>query len=182
MQDYPIENDLNQLNNRYFIEAFPDAESPAELYRQVYKYTSCGAYLSVTIEYTKVSGTCFDDYHEQIEQKTINCDDLPLLGTWQDMDQRGELVVSFTVGSIVEGVDYGTEDIEVISNQLEEEPKEFRKRFDKALEEVEKEAESIWNETHGCESCANHWGIDLNEEFSPIWTDCPDCKGSGTTL
>jgi len=181
MQDYPIENDLDQLNNRYFIEAFP-VVSPAELYRQVYKHTSCGAYLSVTIEYTKVSGTCFDDYHEQIEQKTINCDDLPLLGTWQDMDQRGELVVSFTVGSIVEGVDYGTEDIEVIANQLEEMPTEFRNRFDKALQEVEKEAESIWNDTHGCESCANHWGIDLNEEFSPIWTDCPDCKGSGTTL
>jgi len=103
MQDYPIENDLDQLNNRYFIEAFP-VVSPAELYRQVYKYTSCGAYLSVTIEYTKVSGTCFDDYHEQIEQKTINCDDLPLLGTWQDMDQRGELVVSFTVGSHLFGL------------------------------------------------------------------------------
>jgi len=182
-----FEYDLDQLSNQYLIEAFPDAESPAELYRQVYKYTSCGAYMSVTIEYTKVSGTCFDDYHEQIEQKTLGGDDLSMLGTWKDMDERGELVVSLTVGSIVEGVDYGTDNIEVKANQLEEEPTEFRKRFDAALSEVEQEAESIWNETHGCEACQAYWtdqGLDIDDSggIVPVYQYCPDCKGQGISF
>ena len=147
MRDYPEAED--QLSNRYFAEAFPDADGPAELYRQVYKYTDCGAYLSITIEYLEVSGTCFDDYHEQMVRKTISGDDLDDLGTWQAMDERGQLAVSFTVGSIVEGVDYGTDDIEIESKQLEETSSEYRKRFDEALKEVEQQAEAIWQNTQG---------------------------------
>ena len=139
----------DQLSNRYFAEAFADADGPAALSRQVYKYTDCGAYLSMTIEYMEVSGTCFDDYHEQIVRKTIDSDDLYELGTWQAMDERGQLAVSFTVGSIVEGVDYGTDDIEIESKQLEETSSEYRKRFDEALKEVEQQAEAIWQNTQG---------------------------------
>ena len=146
MRDYPDAED--QLSNRYFAEAF-DADGPAELYRQVYKYTDCGAYLSITIEYLEVSGTCFDDYHEQMVRKTISGDDLHDLRTWQAMDERGQLAVSFTVGSIVEGVDYGTDEIEIESKQLEETPSEYRKRFYEALEEVEQQAKAIWQDTHG---------------------------------
>jgi len=179
--------DLDQLSNQYLIEAFPDAESPEELSRQVYKYTSCGAYMSVTIEYIKVSGTGFDDYHEQMVQKTLGGDDLSILGTWKDMDQRGELVVSLTVGSNVEGIDYGTDDIEIKAKQLEEEPKVFRKRFDEALKQVEEEADSIWNETHGCVSCQAYWtdqGIDIEDSggIVPVYQYCPDCKGQGTSF
>lgn len=146
MKDYLESED--QLSNRYFADAF-DAEGPAELYRQVYKYTDCGAYLSITIEYLEVSGTCFDDYHEQMVRKTISGDDLDDLRTWQAMDERGQLAVSFTVGSIVEGVDYGTDEIEIESNQLEETPSEYRRRFYEALEEVEQQAKAIWQDTHG---------------------------------
>jgi hypothetical protein len=142
MRDYP--EDKDQLDNQYFAKAFPDADSPAELYRQVYKYTDCGAYMCMTIAYVEVSGTCFDDYHEQVVRKTIGGDDLHELGTWQAMDERGQLAVSFTVGSIVEGVDYGTDDIEAEAQQLDEEPAEYRKRFDAALTEVEQQAEAIW--------------------------------------
>ena len=172
----------DQLDNRYFAEAFPDADGPAELYRQVYKYTDCGAYLSVTIEYVEVSGTCFDDYHEKMVRKTISGDDLYNLGTWQAMDERGQLAVSFTVGSIVEGVDYGTDEIEIESKQLDEESSDFRKRFDEALKEVEQQADAIWQDTHGCETCANHFGINLNEGHSPVWTECPNCNGNGTSI
>jgi hypothetical protein len=62
------------------------------------------------------------------------------------MDERGQLAVSFTLGSIVEGVDYGTDEIEIESKQLEETSSEYRKRFDAALTEVEDQAESIWQE------------------------------------
>ena len=40
-------SDAEQLSNQFFSAAFPDADSPAELYRQVYKYTDCGAYLFI---------------------------------------------------------------------------------------------------------------------------------------
>ena len=180
MKDYPQE--LDQLSNRFFNEAFLNADSAAELSRQVYKYTDCGAYVSMTIEYLEVTGTCFDDYHEQMVRKTINADDLHELGTWQAMDERGQLAVSFTVGSIVEGVDYGTDDIEIEAKQLDETPSEYRSRFHVALKEVEQQAESIWQDTHGCETCAKNFGIDLDEEHSPIWTMCPACQGNGTSI
>jgi len=187
VKDYPPEYDNEDPDNRYFAEAFPDADSPVELYRQVYKYTDCGAYLSMTIEYVEVSGTCFDDYHEKMVQKTLGCDDLSSLGTWQDMDERGELVVSFTVGSIVEGVDYGTDDIEVDAKQTEEDPSDYRTRFDAALSEVEQEAKSIWNDTHGCESCVAYWtdqGLDIDDSggIVPVYQYCPDCNGNGTVI
>jgi hypothetical protein len=139
-------DDQDQLSNRYFAEAFPDADSPAQLLQQVYKYTDCGAYLNMTIEYLEVSGTGIDDYYEKMVRKTIVVDDLDELGTWKAMDERGQLAVSFTLGSIVEGVDYGTDEIEIESKQLEETSSEYRKRFDAALTEVEDQAESIWQE------------------------------------
>ena len=179
---YPPEYDNDHYDNTYFAEAFPDADSPAKLYRQVYKYTDCGAYLSMTIEYMEVSGTCFDDYHEQIVQKTLHGDESRHLGTWKEMDERGQLIVSFTVGSIVEGVDEGTDNIEVEAKQLDETPSEYRSQFHAALLEIEIQASSIWNETHGCETCAKHLGIDLNEEMSPVWTECPDCNGNGIPI
>ena len=146
MKDYS--EDQEKLSNLFFSKAFPDAESPEELYRQVYKYTNCGAYMSMTIEYLEVTGTCFDDYHEQMVQKTIEADDLHEFGTWQAMNERGQLAVSFTVGSIVEDADCETDYIEIEAKQLDETPIEYRNRFDAALEEVEQQAELIWNDTH----------------------------------
>ena len=185
MKDYPQE--LDQLSNRFFSEAFPDADSAAELYRQVYKYTDCSAYMCMTIEYLEVTGTCFDDYHEQMVRKTMYANDLHELGTWKAMDERGQLAVSFTVGSIVEGVDYGTDDIEIEAKQLDETPSEYRSRFHVALKEVEEQAESIWQDTHGCESCQAYWtdqGIDIDDGggLVPVYKYCPDCHGNGTSI
>ena len=184
MRDYPPEYDIDQENNRYFAEAFPDADSPSELYRQAYKYTSCGAYLSVQIQYYKtIEPDGFNEFpFDQLVSEWVDCGELSRLGTWKDMDQQGMLVTSLLVGSIVEGVDYGTDNIEVDAKQTEEDPSEYRKRFDAALIEVEQQADSIWNDTHGCEACAEHWGINLDDEMSPIWTECPDCDGTGSVI
>lgn len=184
MNDYPPEFDNEDLDNQYFAQAFPDADGPAELYRQVYKYTSCGAHLSVQIEYYKtIEPDGFNDYPcDQLVSEWVHCGELSRLGTWTDMDNQGVLITAMLVGSIVEGVDHGTDDIEIDVKQLDEEPEEFRKRFDAALDDVEEQAESIWNDTHGCETCAKHLGIDLDAEMSPIWTDCPDCDGCGVSI
>jgi len=184
MLDYPPEYDIDQLDNKHFEKAFPDADSPAELYRQVYKYTACGAYLSVQIEYYKtIEPDGFNDFpFDKLVSKWVHGDELDALGTWKDLDEKGVLVTAMMLGSIVEGVDQCTESIEVEAQQLDEEPEEYSKRFYAALDEVEKEADFIWNDTHGCETCAKHWGINRDEEMSPIWAECPDCRGSGTAI
>ena len=61
------------------------------------------------------------------------------------------------LGSIVEGCDHGTDEHELEIKQLDEEPEAFAERFYKAVEEVNDEANSIWNETHGCKTCAKYW-------------------------
>ena len=184
MNDYPPEYDIDQDDNRYFAEAFPDADSPNELYRQVYKYTDCGAYLSVQIEYYKtLEPNGFNEFpFDQLVSEWVHGGELSRLGTWKDMDSQGMLVTALLVGSIVEGVDYGTDNIEVEAKQTEEDPSDYRTRFYAALTEVEQQADSIWDDTHGCETCAKHWGINLDDEMSPIWTDCPDCQGSGVSI
>jgi hypothetical protein len=178
------EYDNEDPDNRYFAEAFPDADSPAELYRQVYKYTSCGAYLSVQIQYFKtIEPDGFNEFpFDQLVSEWVDCGDLSRLGTWKEMGQQGVLVTALLVGSIVEGVDYGTDNIEIVSNQTDEDPSDYRARFDAALIEVEQQAESIWQDTHGCETCAEHWGINPDEKMSPIWAKCPDCQGFGVSI
>ena len=189
MRDYPPEYDNEDPDNRYFAQAFPDADSPAELYRQVYKYTDCGAYLSVQIQYYKTTEP--DGFNEfpadQLVSKWVDRGSLSRFGTWQDMDQQGVLVTSLLVGSIVEGCDYGTDNIEVVANQVEEDPSDYRTRFDAALIEVEEQAESIWNDTHGCESCVAYWtdqGLDIDDSggLVPVYQYCPDCQGSGVII
>jgi hypothetical protein len=51
------------------------------------------------------------------------------------------------LGSVVEGVDYGTENYELIFPFTTEE-------FWTALIEIEREAKQIWNDTHGCDFCS----------------------------
>jgi hypothetical protein len=186
---YPPEYDVDQHDNKYFAEAFPDADSPAELYRQVYKYTSCGAYMSAQIQYFKtIEPDGFNEFpFDQLVSEWVHCGELRRLGTWKEMDQQGVLVTALLVGSIVEGVDEGTDNIEVEAKQLEETPSEYRSRFYVALQEVEQQADCIWNDTHGCESCAAHWtdqGLDIDDSggIVPVYKYCPDCNGTGIAI
>ena len=189
MNEFSPENNTEQLDNRYYAEAFPDADSPSELYRQVYKYTSCGAYLSVQIEYYKtIEPDGFNEFpFDQLVSEWVDCGELSRLGTWKDMDSQGVLVTALLVGSIVEGVDYGTDNIEVEAKQTDEDPSDYRTRFDAALTEVEQQADSIWNDTHGCESCVAYWtdqGLDIDDSggLVPVYKYCPDCQGSGVSI
>jgi hypothetical protein len=196
MKDYPEEYDQENLDNQYLAEAFPDAKGLGDLYRQTYKYTACGPWLSAEIQYTKVLET--DGYggdmpYEKEVVEWVHSDDLYSLGTWADMDSKGVLVTALMVGSIVEGVDFGTDERELEVKQLDEEPKAFAERFYKTVEEVNAEANSIWNDTHGCGTCAKHWHgegwetgeygrFDGNDGITPIWTDCPACQGCGVCI
>jgi hypothetical protein len=187
MNDYPPEYDQEILDNQYFVEAFPDADSPWHLYRDVYKYSNCGAHLSVLVNYIEVlEPDGYHDYPHEVERsKWVHSDDLAALATWAEMDQRGMLVTGFLLGSIVEGVDQVTGDYEIEVRQLDEEPQQFAERFYKTLEEVEREAEFIWNQTHGCETCAEHWQIDEYEGcdgVTPVWKSCPSCQGEGISI
>ena len=208
MNDYPPEYDRENLNNQYLAEAFPDAKGLGDLYRQIYKYIACGPWLSARIQYIKVlEPDGFDEYpHEQeveewvlsdaLEQEVeewVNSNALYRLGTWADMDSQGVLVTALKVGSIVEGCDNGTDEHELEVKQLDEEPEQFAERFFKAVEEVNAEANFMWNDTHGCETCAKHWhnegvlahtygSFEGCDGMTPVWKDCPDCEGSGTCI
>lgn len=195
MKDYPSEYDEERLDNQYFAEAFPDAKGLGDLYRQTYKYTACGPWLSARIQYIKVlEPDGFDEYpHEQEVEEWVNSDALYRLGSWSDMDSQGVLVTALMVGSIVEGCDYGADEHELEVKQLDEEPEQFAERFYKAVEEVNAEANFIWNDTHGCETCAKHWhdenvlahtygSFEGCDGKTPVWSDCPDCDGHGVCV
>lgn len=195
MNDYPPEYDHENLDNTLLAEAFLDAKGLGDLYRQTYKYTECGPWLSAQIQYIKVlEPDGFDDYpHEQEVSEWVHSDDLYRLGTWADMDANGVLVTALMVGSIVEGCDEVTGKYELEVQHLDEEPQEFAERFYKTVEDVNAEANAIWNDTHGCETCAKHWheeGLDNweygrfegNDGITPVWEDCPDCGGDGVWI
>ena len=88
-------------------------------------------------------------------------------GAWIAEEDKGIIV-----GSIVEGCDHGTE-----AHELNY-PFEID-CFWKALESVEKEAEEIWNDTHGCEDCGDEC---VDTGYTPINPECKSCEGEGIIL
>lgn len=88
-------------------------------------------------------------------------------GAWLAADPEG-----ITVGSIVEGVDEGTQthtlDYPFTIDQ-----------FWSALKCVEDEADTIWKETHGCENCGEE---DPCTGYTPINDECVSCKGEGLII
>jgi hypothetical protein len=197
-------NDV-QFSNEWVKAAFPNADGPGELYRQTYKYTACGPSLGIVIRYWQEAtdleaGPNADCFGREVS-KTLHCSDLYKLGTWEDMDARGELVTAILVSSIVEGVDY---DCDTVSIELNGEDgtvtiggKEFNApdakdssenltlAFDVAVQQVNDQANEIWMDTHGCESCVKHWrrlGDDCEVGSAPVYTKCRNCKGRGTIL
>jgi len=90
--------------------------------------------------------------------------------------------VGITVGSIVEGADFGTEEHTLDYPFTAD-------AFWSSLDEIEKEASYIWKQTHGCESCwpegtADDWGNEFEpgEVGGPINPNCPECQGEGAVL
>jgi hypothetical protein len=136
-------------------EVFADYNSPWHLYRSTYKYTDCGPAVGM-----------------EIDGKTLWCSDLP--GEWKG------IITMIAVGSIVEGVDEGCQTIEIWLTE-DKELKEIAEEYWDAVERVDKEAKNIWNDTHGCEGCAELFGAD-EFDLVPIHTDCKQCGGHGIII
>ena len=77
------------------------------------------------------------------------------------------------VGSIVEGVDWGT-DTHCLHYPFKESD------LWSALEKVEAEANEIWESTHGCDECGEP--DEYNGGHIHINPECPSCKGDGVTI
>ena len=84
------------------------------------------------------------------------------------------------LGSIVEGVDEGTQTYTLNYPFTIEE-------FWEALQAVEDEAAEIWKATHGCEDCHDEpqwddWGNENEFGEWPINPDCKTCEGEGAII
>jgi len=90
-------------------------------------------------------------------------------GAYCEFDFEEGMVV---LGSIVEGVDWGTENHELAWPFTPED-------WSKALDEVEDEARSIWHDTHGCPECARLLGIEYVPGQTVICLECKECGGDG---
>jgi len=54
------------------------------------------------------------------------------------------------------------------------------------VEAADQDGCDLWDETHGCEDCATHHGIPVEDgvpvDVCPVWKACPSCEGHGIVL
>ena len=99
-------------------------------------------------------------------------------GAWIKLEEN-----AITFGSIVEGSNYDVTPIQVKWPFAREE-------FWDALELVERAANRIWLETHGCDECAERWGwvdeygfvLEGCDGITPVHPDCTTCYGQGVVI
>ena len=140
-----------------------NCETVGDLYRIIYKYTACGPSMGIEI------------YAECDEPIQYYCDDLYKISI-ESLANEETYITKIFISSIVEGVDEGTQTITLADGCTPD-------TFWKAVEKINSEASDIWMQTHGCETCAKHFCIDLDEEmYSPVWLECPDCDGEGQII
>ena len=107
---------------------------------------------------------CSEENFEQVKRNTYKYTDC---GAWIEEDEKG-----ITVGSIIEGVDWGVVPIKLnYPFQIKE--------FWNALDEVEKEAKEIWNDTHGCDDCDMEHPEYGTQMINP---NCKTCEGEGVII
>ena len=151
------------------MEAILDGCTLAELRRAVYKHTACGPWVSFKLH----DGTW-----------NHSGDDLTGVGPGD--------VRSWQVGSIVEGVD--NLDLKEPERDLmvyteDKDPAQARDDFYADVECINKAADDVWRQTHGCDGCAKLW---VAEGFDPrggewagyvaVHEKCPDCAGDGVVM
>jgi hypothetical protein len=171
-------------------------DSPAEMYRVFYKYTDCGPWVSVRvhlgapIKYVDWRGDMATLQNEG-DYVWVHCGDLHRLGTWKEMAARGDIVDEILVGSIVEGADECTDEVPVRLAGIRSKRSKthavtqasLRSALDKAVAAVNEDAKRIWNDTHGCDTCIQHWkDLGCGEDQTAVWAECPDCGGDGEII
>lgn len=179
---YGLFDDEEMPDNTIAIMAFRDFEGPYDLYRSMCKYSDCGMSLGCLIKSYDQPETEEDAYGYTIREKWYYGDDLVKFGSWKDMNKNGDLLIMLSLSSIVEGVEQTTQTWHTVVEPIHGDPCHIRESFMKNAEIVEEEAQTIWNETHGCCTCAKQFGINLDEELSPVWNECPDCGGQGVII
>lgn len=136
-----------------------DYTSPYDMYRCAYKCTPCGPSIGM-----------------EIDGKMLYCDELP--------DKWSGIITMISVGSIVEGVDYDCETIEIWFTE-DKTLEDIAKEYYEALENVNNEANDIWMQTHGCDGCSKLHGITLDNSengYIPVHPDCKECEGYGIVI
>lgn len=190
MNEIEYERSQEREDNEHIKKAFAEHDGPGELYRSTYKYTACGPSVGLLVVDTCETGTFRNGWRY--------CDDLYALGTWEDMDKYGLLITGISVSSIVEGVDYDTDTIEIdtradaladrmVAADEDNIARTLSRLFDDAVQEVDTQASDIWDATHGCDTCQAHWVAEGHDDGTidgavPVWSDCPDCEGAGTII
>lgn len=177
---YAPYNQKDILNNSDFEEQFKDYNSLFELYKSVYKYTDCGPSLGVHVYIEQPDNGEFGPEQGSSESpyKTFYCDDLKKLGSFKDMNRLGILILELSVSSIVEGLDQGTQTYAIEWSPAETEPPKLYEQFWQAIDDCNKEATDIWNDTHGCPNCFDY----PESELRPIDPECKKCNGEGTII
>ena len=79
--------------------------------------------------------------------------------------------ITLHIGSIVEGIDAATQD----SVTLPTTKRELRLM----VEDIERQAKELWDETHGCEACGEESPM---TGFRPINPECKECYGEGQSF
>ena len=175
-------NQEEVADNSDFKEQFADYDSLAALYHAVYKYTDCGPTLGVTCWGTIEVADDVDASPNGSADKegpfTYYGDDLAKLGTFKEMDDNSILITELMVSSIVEGVDQCTDTYSVEWCPLDEEPKKLHELFWQAVEDCNKDANYIWQQTHGCVDCFEY----PEDEMHPIDPECKTCGGNGEII
>lgn len=179
----PGEED-EQLDNRIFAEAFPEASGPAELARQYYKYNASGPAVGITISYMdeQAGVDIHGEPYAMLKTRSVYGSALDKLGAWKDMDDLGVLVEAFQVGCVVEGVDYDCETIHVPIDQLEDEAITIAHKLNEAVAAVCEQAHEIWMSTHGCSGCHELNGGENEDGYVTVHPDCPECGGFGVVI
>ncbi len=155
----PSEDDCIRNEHGMEVLAEFDCKNWGEFYRRLYKGSDCGVSVGVVF-----AGP----------DQTIYCDRLYDFGP-------EEWPIEVHISSIVEGVDQETETIVV--DLLPDNPMD---RIYAACDEIEKQAQEIWDATHGCDKCAEL--IEKELGFGPldgenhVHPDCPECGGQGIVI
>jgi hypothetical protein len=107
---------------------------------------------------------CWEKDFSDVEKATYK---YTTCGAWITQSSDG-----IKIGSIVEGCDQGT------SEYTLDYPFEIDLFWD-SLDKVDKEAEKIWDETHGCDDCGEE-----NPEtgYTAINYQCKTCNGEGAII